>query len=136
MHWMKGTPFDNGGKFDTQTFWEQCKGHPALLGHPLLSRNRSKCVPLGLHLDEVPVTGRGKIWCKSSLIFSWFSLMGKAAKAGTMSSLFLIYCMYERLCQDGDEGTVDTFMAILYWSFLCIWHGKWPARDWRGLRRL
>ena len=124
-----------GGADVCTTFWHQCRGHPALLGHPLHLRNKNFCVPIGIHIDEVPVTGRGKIWCKSSAIFSWFSLIGRATNARTLDSLFMIFCMYERLCKDGPEGTVDTFMAILYWSLMCLWEGVWPHRDWKGVRQ-
>ena len=117
-------------------FWHQCRGHPALLGHPLRSRNKSRCIPIGMHIDEVPVTGRGKIWCKTAAIFSWFSLIARAGQAGTLNSLFLIVSLYERLFQKGEQGTVDTFMAILYWSFMCLWQGKWPHKDWRGVAQL
>ena len=119
-------------------FWKMSKGHPGLVRHPLWKRGQwqSKCIPLGLHVDEVPVTGRGKIWCKMAVVFSWFGLLCTSTGGHTMESLFLIWTAYERLFVSGDEGTLSVFLEILKWSFLAIWHGKWPEEDWKGQKHL
>ena len=119
-------------------FWKMTKGHPGLIRHPLWKRSQAqtKCVPLGLHVDEVPVTGRGKIWCKMAVVFSWFGLLCARTGGHTMESMFLIWMAYERLFAQGDEGTLSAFMDILQWSFLSIWYGKWPEEDWKGQQQL
>ena len=61
-----------------QQFWKAQKGSIVFENHP--ARNdgdlMSKCIPLGMHGDEVPITGRGKCWCKLLLSFEWLSLIG------------------------------------------------------------
>ena len=119
-------------------FWKMSKGHPGLIKHPLWKRSQyqTKCIPLGLHVDEVPVTGRGKVWCKAAVVFSWFGLLCSSSSGQTMNSLFLIWMAYEKLFVSGDEGTLSVFLDILQWSFLAIWHGKWPEEDWKGQKHL
>ena len=53
-------------------FWESMQHHPAMQGHPIKQQRgwKDKCLPLGLHGDEVPIVGVGKIWRRSSLVFS------------------------------------------------------------------
>lgn len=125
-----------GGASTLINFWKQVNGHPALVGHPLHMRDKSRCVPIGMHCDEVPVTGRGKIWCKSASVFSWFSLLCAGSATRTLNSLFFIWAAYEKLFVDGDEGTLQTLMIILEWSLAAMWVGKWPETDWRGVRIL
>ena len=54
------------------------ENHSNMEGNPIKDRPdyKSKCVPLGFHGDEVPITGKGKFWCKSTLTFEWCSLVG------------------------------------------------------------
>eukprot|EP00435_Cladocopium_sp_Y103_P018658 s2492_g4.t1 len=120
-----------------QDFWSSFSGHPCFEGHPLKTQpDYSTCViPLGLHGDEVPVLGVGKIWCKCVLFFSWFSLMSVAAGQQFQDSNLYIWGIFEKYAiptQNGILGTMDTFFAIMKWSFQCIYEGTFPTLDWRG----
>ena len=43
-----------------------------------------KVVPIVLHGDEAPVTGRGMMWSSSAVIFSWSSMLATTSgPAGT-----------------------------------------------------
>ena len=70
-------------------FWDAFESHPSFQNHPLKSmpNYKDKVIPLGLHGDECPVLGVGKIWCKCVLFFSWFSLM--SARVSTCAHLYL-----------------------------------------------
>jgi hypothetical protein len=58
-------------------FWAAQAEHPAMNGHPIASKaDKSKYLLISLHGDEVPVTGKGKVWSKSMLTFEWLSLLG------------------------------------------------------------
>ena len=46
-------------------------------------------MPIALHGDEVPTVGRGKVWCKLSLLLSWFSVM--AVSVPTLQAMNLIW---------------------------------------------
>ena len=63
---------------ELQQFWDCQEGNAMLDDNPLTSVPNFKrlAIPLGLHGDEVPVVGKGKVWSKSSLTFQWISLMG------------------------------------------------------------
>ena len=53
-------------------FWAHAKTHACVQDLPAGSLDR--VVPLAVHGDEVPVVGRGKIWCKQALVVSWYSM--------------------------------------------------------------
>ena len=45
--------------------------------------------------------------------------------------------VWEKFCiqsQPGFLGTMDTFFAIMRWSFESMFNGTWPSHDWRGCR--
>lgn len=50
-----------------QQFWSSFSGHPCFEGHPLETQSdySTHVIPLGMHGDEVPVLGVGKIWCNA-----------------------------------------------------------------------
>ena len=56
------------------TFWDSVAAHPQMAGHPIAARPdfRSRCIPLGLHGDDVPITGLGKIWVSKMTQLSFF----------------------------------------------------------------
>ena len=119
--------------------WNAIQEHPALKDHPIKSKLgwRTYGVPLVLHGDEVPVVGVGKIWSRSSLCFSYCSLLANAL-GGTMDDIQL-YCwsVFEKFCVASTQnllGTMDTFFKILQWSFEAMYMGVWPAADWTGRR--
>ena len=79
-HEMFSAFFDNGSGWQKSilpdpskltAFWDSFEGHPCFQEHPLLSKPDYKAttIPLGLHGDECPVLGVGKIWCKCVLFF-------------------------------------------------------------------
>ena len=120
------------------SFWDAVSNHPMMIEHPLKSRAdyRNRCVPLGLRGDEVPITGIGQIWCRSSVSFSWFSLFCNAS-GGTLSNVMLwIWACFEKMVApqtaDGTPGTMELFWQLLRWSFLALWTGRWPSQDWTG----
>lgn len=116
------------------TFWEAIKGHPLMAA--LHIADTSKAIPLGLHGDEVPITGLGKIWCRLALTFQFYSLVAAATGLSTVQLMFWVWAVFEKMCMDGEEGTVETFLKILTWSFQALFHGKWPTCDWKGNKQL
>lgn len=64
------------GQQSLQKFSSQCGGVRNLAGSSALEELRpSYAIPLACHGDEVPISGRGKCWCKLALVFSWYSLV-------------------------------------------------------------
>ena len=54
-------------------FWAHAKTHACIADVcPVGALDR--VVPLAVHGDEVPVVGRGKVWCKQALVVSWYSM--------------------------------------------------------------
>ena len=146
-HEMFATFFENDAWTQTilpdesklRPFWDAFESHPSFQNHPLKSvpNYRDKVIPLGLHGDECPVLGVGKIWCKCVLFFSWFSLMSVAAGQGYQQAHIYTWGVFEKYCiktQNGVLGTMDTFFALLKWSFQCMFDGTWPTHDWRGFK--
>ena len=122
-----------GGREEAcSTFWTQVEHHPQMSGHSVKSRRdyKNKCVPLGIHGDEVPVTGVGKVWSKLLLTFSWFSLLSGHCSA--MSSCIWISGIWCSMAVPGDNGTLHEFFKVLRWSLYWLWLGKWPTHDWNN----
>ena len=117
-------------------FWRSASDHPQMSNHPLLSRSdyQTRCVPVAIHGDETPLTGRGKIWCQSAVIFSWFSLL--AGTSSTQVSMIYIWSAFEKLIDYGVRGTIEIFWKIMLWSFTVLFFGVWPSHDWRDIERL
>lgn len=120
-------------------FWSGFQGHPCMAGHPVLSIPgfEKHTIPLGFHGDEVPIVGVGKIWCRSVLFLSWFSLMGVAAGSTAEQAMVYINGLFEKFILPSDDshpGSMAILWRILAWSFTAIYDGCWPARDWRGHR--
>ncbi|CAE8680872.1 unnamed protein product [Polarella glacialis] len=113
--------------------WESMQNHPAMQNHPMKQENdwKTKCVPLGLHGDEVPIVGVSKIWCRSFLVFSWFSILANSAARGTLDVMIYIWGVFDKFVK---EGTMETFWEVMKWSFECLLQGKWPHSDWRGIQ--
>ena len=122
-----------GGEDALQEFWTTGKRMPQLANHPILRRANfeARCVPIALHGDEVPTVGRGKVWCKLSLLLSWFSVM--AVGVPTLQAMNLIWAHAPQCAVEGPDGTVAVFMRIMKWSFSALFAGTWPRRDWRGV---
>ena len=54
-------------------FWAEAKTHACMQDCPA-GLDLDRTVPLAVHGDEVPVVGRGKVWCKQALVVSWYSM--------------------------------------------------------------
>ena len=120
---------------ELRRFWEEMSDHPGMEGLDLEGQAHM-CVPFGLHGDEVPVTGVGKVWSRSALTFQYFSSMATAAGMATLDVMFWVWAVFEKFCEPGEGGTVDTFMRIFKWSWEALRSGRWPNKDWRGQRLL
>ena len=86
----------------------------------------SKCIPIGFHGDEVPITGKGKCWCKSMLTFEWCSLLGTGV---TCDRMFWVWGAFDKMLE---ETTLVHFWKVLSWSLFWMQQGKWPNADWQG----
>ena len=122
-------------------FWETFSGHPCMQGHPIKDKPgwQTEAIPLCMHGDEVPAVGVGKIWSRSALLFSFFSMMATLAGRSSEDTNIYIWGCFEKLIIGTTEatlGTTDTFGLLLKWSFTILMEGKWPARDWQGLELL
>jgi hypothetical protein len=115
-----------------QEFWEANEGHQNMENHPLrlVPNWKEKCIPIGMHGDEVPVTGKGKCWSKSMLTFQWLSLIGDG---GTTDKLVWIWAAFDKLLKPGEQGTLQKFWAVMVWSFTWLLKGLWPSHDWMGV---
>jgi hypothetical protein len=124
-----------GRKVDqVQSFWESMRSHPSMADHPMTNQEgwETKCVPLQLHGDSVPVSGIGKAWSKSVEIYSWSSALGSASCA--MSQVLV--CLFHKLLVSKQHGrdTMATFWKHLVWSFHWLMLGLWPAADPDGVQ--
>lgn len=77
------------------------------------ARWRSRCVPIGVHGDEVPLVGVGKVWCRMMLTFQWFSLIATSTTSSTKDIMHWIWGVLDRFICAGEGGTMETFFAIL-----------------------
>ena len=79
---------------------------------------------------ECPLWGKGKIWCKSSWVYSWSSLLSEAP---TKDKQFYIGMVWDTL--QGPE-TIDSFFKVIAWSFKFLQQGIWPTEDYQGNKQL
>ena len=117
--------------------WQAQDGHKQMIGHPVRARNgyEHMCLPIGVHGDDVPITGSGKGWMRKMTQFSWCSLLGRGS---TQDMLFWIHGIFVNVCV-GDHsagGTLTTWWSILKWSLQALFDGRWPAADWNGCPHL
>lgn len=120
------------GEDDVKSFWDQCKNAPNLKDSTAIKNlERSRAIPIGIHGDEVPMSGRGKVWCKMAVVFSWFSLL--CPMLPTKESLLLIWACNPSQFTEGLGGTLDSFWSVLAWSFAILRSGRWPHRDHRNV---
>ena len=116
-----------------EQFWQEMQGHPAVTSSLMHSRPdlKTRCVPLALHGDSVPLTGIGKGWQQTITDFSWYSLIGQGNVA---DMLFFTFALFDKLRKRGNDAsaTVHRLLQLFRWSFNIIWTGKWPLRDPQG----
>ena len=120
---------------DLSDFWQGMDGHPCMDGLDLAG-HAHKSIPFGLHGDEVPITGVGKVWARSALTFQTFSLLAASVGLAAKECMLWVWSVFEKLCIEGAGGTVATFMTILKWSWEAWREGKWPVKDWLGNKLL
>lgn len=123
-----------GGDGKISEFWTSMQNHPGYAQHPLSRRvdHKSRCIPIALHGDGVPVAGVGKSWSKSMDGYSWASLLctGSVAK-----HFFLIYALFPKLVVPlPNKNALDEFFKVLSWSLYWMFLGVWPKRDHTGER--
>lgn len=132
--WMKSMVPDAS---EIPVFWGSVANHPGIRDHPMKAKGdfRNKCIPVGMHGDDVPCTGLGKCWVSKQTEFSWFSMLATAQS--TQDRMFWIYgCMEKFKVAETGVHTMHTFFTILAWSFLWLSRGQWPDADWNGKKRL
>ncbi|CAE7818735.1 unnamed protein product [Symbiodinium sp. KB8] len=115
---------------DVPHFWEAVKEHPQMVRHPLKDRDdyKTRCIPLALHGDDVPIHGIGKGYTSKLTVFSWCSLL--AMERSTKEKLFMTYCTFEKV---RTKGTIDAWMKLLAWSLWWLFWGVWPDSDPEGV---
>ena len=122
-----------GGSLDNiPKFWNALRNHPALVASPATAHPefQTKCIPISLHGDGVPVAGIGKAWSRSMEILSWSSLL---ARGNTQSYVFLIFLVHKLLaCKSDDRNTMTIVWKHICWSFKWLALGKWPETDVAG----
>lgn len=123
------------GAAQLQRFWEDVSGHPQMENNPMtgVSGWKRLFVPMGFHGDGVPVTGKGKIWCKMMTVFSCFSILGVG---NTKEKYWHVWSVFDRLCTQGENGTLNKFFQLFSWSLYWLWQGVWPDQDHHGNLRL
>ena len=104
--------------------------------HPVRLRTDylSKCIPLTLHGDGPPCMGLGKAWGKMIDIWSWSSML---VLGSSNLTFFLIWCVHAVL-RSVREGhcTLDVAFKKMVWSFTALYEGRWPIKDWNGVKIL
>ena len=114
-------------------FWDSVAHHPQMDRRPVKDRSnfRDRCVPIGVHGDDVPITGIGKGWTSKMTVFSWCSLV--ALERATREKLFLMYAVFERMRA---EDSMEAWMKLLAWSLWWLWLGIWPDSGPDGVKKL
>ena len=106
---------------DLEEWWDALEDHPSLAKHPIKADPnwKKKTIPLSLHGDGVPVTGCGKVWAKSSMIFSFKSLVGRGS---TIQTNYLILSIMTCLLATWTGGsTMESILKCIADSFeLCL----------------
>lgn len=121
-----------GSQDNISKFWAAMGNHPAMRVLPQAGRPdfTSKCVPLSIHSDGVPVSGIGRSWSRSATLFSWQSML---AKGSTLDMNFLIFIVFTTLLvRVGEETAMTKFGRRLAWSLKWLAMGQWPTEDEHG----
>lgn len=115
------------GVAELQKFWSVVSKHPTMVSHPVQNEEgwMSKCIPITLHGDGTPITGRGKTWSKQATIFSMRSML--AGFAPNRVSQIYLWHIFDHLI---DKGGLKKAFQILQWSFYWLFLGVWPDKPW------
>lgn len=86
-------------------------------------------VPLGLHGDEVPILGNGKIWCKCALVFSLFSTTAWLSRRTPLhlAHIWKICGSSSWVCFGHNGSVLDNYEV-----FFCIAFREKSLLDWQG----
>ena len=82
--------FMPGGTEQVSKFWSKFAKHPSMEGHEIFaSKNyQHRALPLNLHGDGVPVTGKGKVWVKMMLTLSWTGCLAEGSSKDTCNLIW------------------------------------------------
>ena len=111
------------GDAELERFWRSAK----LLRSGRADRDTlANIVPLVLHADETPITGRGKnLEQQRRHFFMGEHVMPYLAVGRTQSSKLHLNKSFNAL-------TNEDFMQVLAWSLEALYCGLWPSTDWTG----
>ena len=76
-----------------QRFWDATAGSPQLEGHPIrrVKNWKLRAIPISFHGDGVPVTGLGKSWSRSMIMYTVSSMVGLGTTLETMLLVFACF---------------------------------------------
>ena len=120
------------GAAHLKRFWHTARVLPQWEDHDLASRGSlSHMIPVVVHADETLITGRGKIWSSSAIIFSFASMLCHIWQLGTKKVQNYIWACWNKSFSD---QTNEDFMRVLTSTFEALYRGVWPSADWRGVQ--
>ena len=123
--------FLGGDPDNISVFWSQSCRHPSLEAHPIRNRPdwQTKCVPLELHMDGVPVVAVGRKSSQSAVIYSTRSLLSTGSTL--MVRWFLCALWKSLMTKTGpvEMWTRTIFFRKLAWSFFWLQEGVTPTVD-------
>ena len=118
-------------------YWSEVErlGDPRLHDHPMtkIANWKTRCVPIAVHGDGVPVIRVGRAGSASLEAISMQSLF---AEGPTARVKILLYSMFENnKLKDSaaGEGSMTRVWKVLAWSFKALMAGEFPRNDWRGV---
>ena len=82
--------FMPGGHEQVSKFWSKFAQHPSMEGHEIfaLKNYKHRALPLNLHGDGVPITGKGKVWVKMMLTLSWTGCLAEGSSKDTCNLIW------------------------------------------------
>ena len=82
--------FTPGGHEQVSKFWSKFAQHPSMEGHEIfaLKNYKHRALPLNLHGDGVPITGKGKVWVKMMLTLSWTGCLAEGSSKDTCNLIW------------------------------------------------
>ena len=82
--------FMPGGHEQVSKCWSKFAQHPSMEGHEIfaLKNYKHRALPLNLHGDGVPITGKGKVWVKMMLTLSWTGCLAEGSSKDTCNLIW------------------------------------------------
>ena len=118
---------------ELKQFWAEMQDHPQFENDPMMQRRgwMNRMVPIGLHGDAFPCTGIGKGWTKLMDTWNWTSML---VRGSTLNTVFFIWAVFGNLCLHNQGNvTINVCLKILKWSFLALYNGRWPYKDYNDV---